>query len=608
MKMVEQHEIDTIARRRFKNWLPASWVIREQNPDYGIDYEIEIFRGGVPTGVFFSVQLKGTRSADYHDKALHFPFEVDKLDYYLRRVPKPVYLVVVDIVAEKAFWICTQRYTQEVIEKENPDWHNQQRITVRIPLTNDLACFEKLEKSARRDVQYVFLLQFGIPHWTIVAQIQGILDDPQAIEEAVNRYRQQQTEMGLHVALLYAQAGERPQAVKRLLTVLEETAEKELSNDFLKAAIMLAYNLPYVEKKDNRLAAGYLDSALQRSDKCSDPSLLFLARGFRAFLEFLYRFRNARDLELLAQVAEPHGRGTDAILQLFQIEEEQTLFEARRDLLQVISEAITNHEFVVTCQLMVHLADTNLFAYPFVRLRFGRDKAASLLEPAADGLHMALELAKAINQPEMTCFVLQSQANLLYMQDDSRYRDVLDEMQRIAIENGLKASERAAAALKAGLEEGFPWPEGPVERNQERELTDEEELEFIHDLIKRAGIDLQDENDEIAKIVRIGLRDRNPERVLKFCRHLHVATGSYGIPGEMLGLPTAGSKFLFCDLANMGVYGLELDRLLEDIQGRYCAQCKSREPHLPEWKWSRQWQQDQERNRPAAFQKFIDSL
>ena len=36
------------------------------------------------------------------------------------------------------------------------------------------------------------------------------------------------------------------------------------------------------------------------------------------------------------------------------------------------------------------------------------------------------------------------------------------------------------------------------------------------------GIDLTDENDPIARMVRIGIDDLNPERVLRDCEHISV--------------------------------------------------------------------------------------
>ena len=42
MKRSKSHQIDTQAQNILRSKLPADWVPREQHPDYGIDYEIEV--------------------------------------------------------------------------------------------------------------------------------------------------------------------------------------------------------------------------------------------------------------------------------------------------------------------------------------------------------------------------------------------------------------------------------------------------------------------------------------------------------------------------------------------------------------------------------------
>jgi len=63
-------------------------------PDYGLDYEVEIVEKEKPTGKVFGVQLKGTRSPKYEDESLRLSFEVDKLIYYFEDICKPVFIVV----------------------------------------------------------------------------------------------------------------------------------------------------------------------------------------------------------------------------------------------------------------------------------------------------------------------------------------------------------------------------------------------------------------------------------------------------------------------------------------------------------------------------------
>ena len=42
VKRPEQHEIDEAAQRIFRAALPLGWVLKEQKPDYAIDYVVEV--------------------------------------------------------------------------------------------------------------------------------------------------------------------------------------------------------------------------------------------------------------------------------------------------------------------------------------------------------------------------------------------------------------------------------------------------------------------------------------------------------------------------------------------------------------------------------------
>jgi tetratricopeptide (TPR) repeat protein len=57
------HQLEDISRRRFRDLLPAAWVCRDKDQDYGVDLEVEVFnQEGIATGHTFNVQLKATDS------------------------------------------------------------------------------------------------------------------------------------------------------------------------------------------------------------------------------------------------------------------------------------------------------------------------------------------------------------------------------------------------------------------------------------------------------------------------------------------------------------------------------------------------------------------
>jgi hypothetical protein len=57
-----QHDIGDYGERFVAFNLPNSWVVHayKGNEDYGLDFHVEIFSGGIPTGMEFGVQVKAT--------------------------------------------------------------------------------------------------------------------------------------------------------------------------------------------------------------------------------------------------------------------------------------------------------------------------------------------------------------------------------------------------------------------------------------------------------------------------------------------------------------------------------------------------------------------
>jgi hypothetical protein len=139
--------------------------------------------------------------------------------------------------------------------------------------------------------------------------------------------------------------------------------------------------------------------------------------------------------------------------------------------------------------------------------------------------------------------------------------------------------------------------EGLLNPRSQEELEQDSHLE--HDVYVRMatslGVDLGDQEDPVAQIIRQGLEDLNPGRVLRNCQHLFVTIQSTGLPGRWLHLPTAGSKRLCCILHGHCVEGISLDGLYEVFQGAHCLDCPDVLPRPQDWKWTRKWQLEQDK-------------
>lgn len=98
-----EHVVEEESNRALVAALPSTWVARPQDPDYGIDYTVEIFEDGSRTGLFFNVQIKATDEAKL-DKALRsVRFSRPLADYYAAQA-SPVLVVRYHAPTGQLYW------------------------------------------------------------------------------------------------------------------------------------------------------------------------------------------------------------------------------------------------------------------------------------------------------------------------------------------------------------------------------------------------------------------------------------------------------------------------------------------------------------------------
>ena len=145
MKRGATHVMDTVAKQVFESRLSPDWVWRPQDPDYGIDYMVEIWENSAFTGLTFGVQLKGKESLSRSHGFLRVSFESDHLAHYLDKIRQPVFLVLVDRSRKCGYWIFLQRYVLSELEGKN--WRGQKTVTIQVPPENSLGDSSRLREA-----------------------------------------------------------------------------------------------------------------------------------------------------------------------------------------------------------------------------------------------------------------------------------------------------------------------------------------------------------------------------------------------------------------------------------------------------------------------------
>lgn len=137
MMRPKAHVIDKDAQLIMEGLLSREWNVQSLNPDYTLDYRVEIFEGGDPTGKRVHVQLKGSRNHRVKRGSISFRMDVKHVKYYIDKHREPVFLVLVDVTNRRGWWLFMQGYASMALDY--PDWREQKTIAVHVPELNDMS-------------------------------------------------------------------------------------------------------------------------------------------------------------------------------------------------------------------------------------------------------------------------------------------------------------------------------------------------------------------------------------------------------------------------------------------------------------------------------------
>lgn len=172
LNQIKEERSYTILRGK----LPEAWVMHEYGPDYGIDCVVELFdyidadqEIAETLGELLFVQLKASASVEYTTRRTYprgnvekGPLKEDKSEYYDLPVAKfvletselqtvramgpavPVLLILVDVVREKAFFVCLNDYIDKILIPEDKESFSKNNKTIYIPVANEIERDEDL--------------------------------------------------------------------------------------------------------------------------------------------------------------------------------------------------------------------------------------------------------------------------------------------------------------------------------------------------------------------------------------------------------------------------------------------------------------------------------
>jgi len=598
LKRTRPHEIDDEARSQFHNVLPASWVIRDpQSHDYGIDAEVEIFRDGKSTGIILKVQLKGTEElkTSQNGETVSFQISVAHAKYFCEELNIPVVLVLADVKNHKTYWYAPQIDLDLCVRLRTAIAGSRNSIVIHFPVKNVLPDTLPLFQQTLTDCMSVLATRYVIAAST--SEYACAFPENTDFTNYADKMQEKTNIFCLRSIERLLEQHDYPEAEKRVEVLLRQTnssIETRFQALFYKGRILaicapmdegrgqyLAASFMHIGKEMRRLAhKGPLDLKCYAAMMlCVAPVFLLAEHDYGLYLNSLV---TKKDKDTFWGMLLMQQR-TDVA---------KSLVRKYNQVLRLINFAVLKESYhiIPRCVLDMSIA----FSRFVTRLW-----AEGLKEAAGQFRASLLRVIDFSATVSLHCQQWELQESLLMCTlgfwDVRDRRDIEERIswvrQRILSIRDLERQNTLLQELERQVARLIQLLPNNVTESLTMDI--ETEKQAYRQMAASIGFNLKDPNDPFAEIVNIGLNDLNPERVLKNCVNLFVSLGTCGLPGQILKLPTAGSKWINCVLHRHAIGGMILDDLYESFRGEYCDKCPDRQPHPLEWKWSHAWQDEQ---------------
>ncbi|POA96887.1 hypothetical protein C2134_20295 [Chromobacterium sinusclupearum] len=588
-------EIGRTAGRIFAYHLPANWVFRSQEDqeDYGIDGEIEITSPkDMATGFIFKVQIKGQQKVSYIDQGTYVSFDmpVERLRYYMLQIETPIILVVVDVTDEKIFWASLQNNTK---------------------IANDLA---KATESGQKTVVVHLRSEDTVPEHTTELLV--------AVEQNMNWLRLHAFERltGSIDTLIKSSHSDVLRALleqnkKVTFDIFNEQFERLYKEGKFKELVTSAKPVinSATELIETRISAGlYVERVFEAEVGRRTPQgLAAFADLYALMLKIIRKEKTPAYLRryvimlvrvLRLQVAVESDYHYFISSEQFPRESitgwivstsrSQISGRASREIEKVIlliNRMILVGEYHVFLDALPRLIGAiTLFA-----LRLKIEKFENQADYISSWLKFCLNLAMELaittkNQDLLAQMIMQyalseldEKGKLTRIEESFTFLNKIDDSDvKMRVQQHLQN-------LKSQNEQEQP------------EMTPSQEIDAFRSRAFALGFNVDDPDDEIGKIIRQGLIDYNPERVVRDCESLvMIPSLALGVPAQMVGLRSAGMKWLYCLKKGHAMAGWRLDDIYSSpIPGTgfkliHCESCEFRQPRSTNWQWTSKWQQN----------------
>jgi hypothetical protein len=570
--------------------------------DYGRDFEIEVFRDQKTTGIAFSVQLKSSENPAYSAGGdfLSVKLEAPNARYLAQELEMPSILIQADVPKQKLFWSAPQM--DLALLKALTTKLDGQSCAVRVPTANELPDTQVALLDTVTGL--LTLLATRKLAQTSTREFVSATTSPAESSRIRNDLRDKLEALDMMAAQALTESGAFDSARNAVRMVIDSPLSSVESKFF---ALL-------VEEKNERLSLDEEDRFGQRHTDVlleTAAKLRTLTRKGPAALKF-YSLLVQAAADFYALTREDWGLYQNWMAHAstgdlwWRAELRVKRAESRNRIARKLDQFLR----------LVRLSSKTPYqsALPLAFLKIVDGAATFIYRLETEGYDKA---AASIRGRILQVCKLAAEISTVYSMDNERARAAVSaallsrdrsaecvtwaqsEVGQIADKTTREWAQETIAGQPASLGADTPEDE-PVSVATEQQI--------YRNMAHALGYDLADTNDLFSEMVRVGIDDFDPTRVLRECVHMFCTLGRHGhtifhsLLAEQLQLPTMGPKVLHCTLHKFTRVGMSLDETYERFRHDYCDKCPDRAPRVAGWQYTHEWQLGQN----ALNKEFMD--
>lgn len=595
IQQISEDESKGIFKILFKDW-----IVNQLDNDFGFDFDVRLTspideKTQEVSEISFYVQIKSSINSNA-DKAVE-DLDIDDWILYIgQRIP--VLIAKYDISEKIFYWEIAQDYLWDVIEKEDLNWGRQK--TKRITLTKKITDLDEIKSAilaSQTRITRHHSLNLGIG--------EGIKIDEEDLSELIkakDKFIDEYKAISLKESYYARKAGEEKKSFEILMDVYNSPKNDEAK---IRATIGIIFGLNVADHDQNNKIVNLANEAVKLSDDLKIQYLKNYVIILRSQAILFMIIKKMSEIQMGIKVQETHG---EQLFKFFYNQELTKMNEFHQETINEINDSLRSllsskdiYYYLASLPLLIEIATFQVMKFSVFNQK--------IIEEEKKGRGQLIGqcefILSEISDIDLRKMLLRSLANYYYwIKENEKAVKYMTEAIKLGNEDKDKTFVEGNSKLLERMKSN-PHPYEVEDHKNVSEMTLSEYQNITKELLHAQGINLESE-DRVTSAIKIALEDLNPKEYFKHCSKLRITYLNTSPVGMSIGLPSMGSKLIWCKHCKSTSSGFNLKFIFNSFVEMNCKDCEYIDKRNSDWEPAVKWVQEQEKD--AEFVKVVEKF